>query len=114
VNRYESKCKRVLDLSVLPRNTVRMDELRIRHATLADEATLLRLAQLDSQPVPSLPALVAECDGVPVAALDVEADRVAADPFEPTAAVVAALRACAKRRTVRRTPAVLMPARGAA
>jgi hypothetical protein len=70
--------------------------LTLRHATAADAAALARLAALDSSRVPSGELLVGELDGVLVAALSVDTGAAIADPFEPTAAVVAALRVRAR------------------
>jgi hypothetical protein len=66
--------------------------LTLRHATAADDTALARLAALDSSRVPSGELLVAELDGVLVAALSIDTGAVIADPFEHTAAVVDALR----------------------
>jgi hypothetical protein len=59
----------------------------IRRATEADGLALLRLAELDCQRPFAGPALVAEFEGVPVAAISVLERRVIADPFERTAEV---------------------------
>jgi hypothetical protein len=72
--------------------------LTIRHATLADEPVLERLAALDSSRVPSGELLVAELDGRLVVALSVDTGAAIADPFEHTAAIVESLRAHAGRR----------------
>ena len=73
--------------------------LTIRHATLADEPVLERLAALDSSRVPSGELLVAELDGRLVVALSVDTGAAIADPFEHTAAIVESLRAHAGRRS---------------
>jgi hypothetical protein len=62
--------------------------LQIRPAVAADEATLRRLAALDSQRPFAAPALIAELDGDPVAALSLDSGRAVADPFRSTAALV--------------------------
>ena len=68
-------------------------ELKLRDATDADGTHLLRLARLDSQGrPPSGKLIVAEEDGVLVAAIAVESGAVIADPFKATAAIVAMLR----------------------
>ena len=64
----------------------------IRMATENDEATLQRLAALDSQPRLSAPALVGEIDGSPAAALSLADGRVAADPFKATSHLAVHLR----------------------
>jgi hypothetical protein len=69
-----------------------LHSLSLRRATGTDEATLHRLAELDSTRPLKQPVLVAERDGVAVAAVSVADGRVAADPFAPTAQAVALLR----------------------
>ena len=59
----------------------------IRHVIGAE-----RLAELDSQRPLTGPALVGEIDGRPAAAISLEDGRVVADPFQPTANLVALLR----------------------
>jgi hypothetical protein len=73
--------------------------LTIRHATIADEPVLQRLAALDSSRVPSGELLVAELDGRLVAALSVDTGAAIADPFEHTAAIVESLRTRAGRQS---------------
>jgi hypothetical protein len=65
----------------------------IRFAGDADEAALERLAQLDSARPLQHPILVAEIRGSVAAALDLDAQRTIADPFQPTASLRAQLRA---------------------
>ena len=95
------------------------DSYLIRAAAPEDEWLLLRLSILDSQEPLALPALIGEIDGIPAAAIELETERVAADPFESTAALLPHLRVRAAmlrsagrggssalerlRRTVRRT-----------
>jgi hypothetical protein len=64
------------------------DDVVIRRAKRADAGRLQRLAQLDSGRAPAGPALVAELDGVLVAAVPLHDGRPLADPFVPSAAVV--------------------------
>jgi hypothetical protein len=64
----------------------------IRQATEADDLALRLLAGLDSQPRLTGPALIAESDGVPIAAISMFEERVVADPFQRTAVVVQLLR----------------------
>jgi hypothetical protein len=64
----------------------------IRRATDADIGTLTDLAILDSRDALTGPALIAEVDGVTRAALDITDGSVVADPFAPTAELVALLR----------------------
>ena len=61
--------------------------IAIRPATEADNSTLLRLAALDSAPVPRAPVLVADLGGEIVAAHSLARARSIADPFRPTADV---------------------------
>lgn len=63
----------------------------IRAARGSDGPALARLAALDSAPLPSGDLLVAEAGGELVAARSVETGAVVADPFHPTADVVALL-----------------------
>jgi hypothetical protein len=67
----------------------------IRHACQADAHELERLAQRDCAQVPQGALLVAEEGGRLLAALSLETGATVADPFEPTAQVVAAMRAYA-------------------
>jgi hypothetical protein len=83
--------------------------MSIRAAGPADAAMLSNLAQIDSAPraaerlsrLAGDPAagavLVADVDGHPLAALDVDRDSAVADPFEPTASLIAMLRLRAKQ-----------------
>jgi hypothetical protein len=65
----------------------------IRIATAEDEAALRRLADIDSQdPLTPGPYLVGEVDGSPQAALSLADGRVVANPFVPTAQLLAHLR----------------------
>jgi hypothetical protein len=67
------------------------DSLVIRQASADDRGRLQRLAILDSAPQPNGPMLVAEREGVLVAALPLCGGRAIADPFEPTAGIVGLL-----------------------
>ena len=90
--------------------------ISIRPAPSADTA-VERLAQLDSRPSFAGPALVAEVDGEPRAALSLRDGGVVADPFAPTSELVGLLRmragghgrrgghSLARRRLVPRTRA---------
>jgi hypothetical protein len=74
----------------------------IRHVVGAE-----RLAELDSQRPLTGPALVGEIDGRPAAAISLTDGRVVADPFQPTANLVALLRMRARGlRAQERTPAL--------
>jgi hypothetical protein len=64
----------------------------MRSARADDAAVLARLSELDSQPPLDAGALIAEIDGIPVAALSLRSGRLVADPFVPTAAVCELLR----------------------
>jgi hypothetical protein len=65
----------------------------IRLATADDELALQRLAQIDSQaPLTAGPVLVGEIGGRPEAALSLTDGRAAANPFLPTAILLAHLR----------------------
>jgi hypothetical protein len=65
---------------------------KTRMAVPEDTPNLRRLAALDSQPPLSGPALMGEIDGVPAAAISLTSGRVVADPFRPTAELVATMR----------------------
>lgn len=67
------------------------EHVTVRHATPADAPSLNRLAALDSASPPRGPALIAEVGDRPLAALPLGSGRPLADPFEPTAELVALL-----------------------
>ena len=69
--------------------------LTLRVARPDDAPAVRRLAQLDSSRPPSGRVLLAVVGTEPVAALGVENGSVVADPFRPTAGVVAVLRRAA-------------------
>jgi hypothetical protein len=68
-----------------------MQNIRVRRSASGDEIELARLAALDSASPPRGPALIAESDSRMLAALPLGAGRAIADPFEPTAELVALL-----------------------
>ena len=67
------------------------DSLVIRQSSPDDSGRLQRLAMLDSAPKPHGPMLVAERQGLLVAAVPLGGGRPIADPFEPSADVVGLL-----------------------
>jgi hypothetical protein len=69
--------------------------LTLRVAQPDDAPAVQRLAQLDSSRPPSGRVLLAVVGSEPVAALAVETGAVVANPFRPTADVVAVLRQAA-------------------
>jgi hypothetical protein len=69
-----------------------VDELAIREAQPRDMPALLRLADLDSRPLPGGRLLVAEAGGRIRAALSVDDGAVIADPFMATASLQDLLR----------------------
>jgi hypothetical protein len=74
----------------------------IRHVQGAE-----KLAELDSQRPLTGPALIGEIDGRPAAAISLADGRVVADPFQPTAQLVAQLRMRARAlQELERTPAL--------
>jgi hypothetical protein len=93
----------------------------IRAARPDDAVALSTLAQVDSAPLAAErlsrlaadPAagtvLVADVDGQPLAALDVDRDSAVADPFEPTASLVAMLRVRARQLAGSRSGAHRLP-----
>lgn len=70
-----------------------LSEITIRPGYADDHLALAHLAALDSAAVPAEPLLVAELDGELSAALSLADDTSIADPFRPTADIVALLRA---------------------
>lgn len=68
-----------------------MLNVTVRPSRPADESGLARLAALDSARPLRGPALVAESDSRILAALPLGSGRPIADPFEPTAEIVALL-----------------------
>jgi hypothetical protein len=67
------------------------DALVIRTASAGDRGRLERLAVLDCAQVPDGPVLVAEREGMLVAALPLGSGRAIADPFERSADAVSLL-----------------------
>jgi hypothetical protein len=67
------------------------DQVIVRAAHPSDATDLRRLAALDSGTPPAGAALVAESDARILAALPLGSGRPIADPFEPTAELVALL-----------------------
>ena len=80
----------------MPATTIAPSVL-IRAARGSDGAELERIAQLDSTHVPAGSLLVAEADGRLVAAIASSSGEAIADPFLPTADVVALLKLRAGR-----------------
>ena len=70
-----------------------MNTVTVRPYLPEDRCSLWRLAALDDRRVPAEPVLVAEADGRLVAAVSKRTGEAVADPFEPTAHLVAMLRA---------------------
>jgi hypothetical protein len=68
-----------------------MKNITVRRSTSGDAGALARLAALDSASPPRGPALVVEADSRMLAALPIGSGRPIADPFEPTAELVALL-----------------------
>jgi len=71
--------------------TIASSSVLIRAARSSDGDSLARLAELDSAEVPAGSLLVAEADGRIVAAIATATGDAIADPFLPTADVVALL-----------------------
>jgi hypothetical protein len=69
-----------------------MNTVTVRPYLPLDRRPLERLAALDDRRVPPQPVVVAETDGRLVAALSRRTGEAVADPFEPTAHLVAMLR----------------------
>jgi hypothetical protein len=62
-----------------------VDQLVLRLGTIHDDAALNRLAGMDGKPLGPGPHVVAEIDGVLVAAKPVDGGEPIADPFRHTA-----------------------------
>jgi hypothetical protein len=71
--------------------------ITIRQARVDDEAAIMRLAGLDSAPVPRSPLIVAEVEGELRVALSVRDLAVIAHPFHRTLELVELLRDHAER-----------------
>jgi hypothetical protein len=76
-----------------------LSQITIRPGYADDHLALVRLAALDSAAVPAQPLLVAEVDGELSAALSLADGVTIANPFRPTADIVALLRAHATAAT---------------
>ena len=70
-----------------------MNPVTLRPYLPLDRHPLERLALLDDRRVPTQPVVVAETNGRLVAAVSKRTGEAVADPFEPTAHLVAVLRA---------------------
>jgi hypothetical protein len=84
--------------------TITIRPVTIRPAFADDRSALVRLAALDSSPVPPAPVLLAEVDGQPRAALSLADRSLVADPFFPTVDIVSLLRTHAAAVSDERTP----------
>jgi hypothetical protein len=73
--------------------------ITLRAAAPDDLAAVRDLAALDSSPPPAAPLLLAFENGALRAALSLSTGASVADPFAPTAALVALLHRAAARRT---------------
>ena len=71
--------------------------MTIRQARPDDHRSLEHLAQLDSAAPLTHRALVAELDGAPIAAIDLDDGRAIADPMIPSAPAVDLLRVRAEQ-----------------
>jgi hypothetical protein len=69
-----------------------MNPVTVRPYLPLDRRPLERLAALDGRRVPAEPIVLAEANGKLVAALSKSTGEAVADPFEPTAHLVAMLR----------------------
>ena len=69
-----------------------MNPITVRPYLPDDRRSLERLAALDDRRVPAQPVVLAEVKGRLVAAVSERTGEAVADPFEPTAHLVAMLR----------------------
>jgi hypothetical protein len=74
-----------------------IESIELRPANGCDARALERIAELDSARVPAGRLLVAESGGALMAAISMDTGETIADPFSPTAHLVAALRLAALR-----------------
>ena len=70
-----------------------MNPVTVRPYLPDDRRSLERLSALDDRRVPAQPVILAEVKGRLVAAVSERTGEAVADPFEPTAHLVAMLRA---------------------
>jgi hypothetical protein len=75
--------------------------ITLRGASRDDHTALCRLAALDSASLPPAPLMMGEVDGKLRAAVSIADGTAIADPFYPTAHIVALLRTHAAARTRR-------------
>jgi hypothetical protein len=75
----------------------------LRPCRAEDRIPLAHLAALDSSEAPPGPVLLVEVDGELRAALSLKDGAVVADPFHPTAALTALLRAYSRQPALRAT-----------
>jgi hypothetical protein len=87
------------------------ENVTIRRAVADDGLSLVRLAGLDSKRLPTGSFLMAEVNGEPWAAVELESGEVLADPFHPTADLAEMLRLRAARIRAVEQPG-LAPKRG--
>lgn len=80
-----------------------MIDITVRRSVASDRIELDRLAALDSAIAPRGPALIAEADSRMLAALPLGSGRPIADPFEPTAEIVALLELRAEQLHAKRS-----------
>jgi len=83
--------------------------ISLRHSVSSDAAALDRLAQLDSKHLSAGAHLVAERDGVLIAALAQPSGVTIADPFTPSADAVALLHQWAKQRSAKPRRSIKRP-----
>ena len=90
--RAGSRVRRLHDLERFGGAKARPDfDVAIREAESGDIPALMRLAELDSRPLPAGDLLVAEAGGKIRAAMAVDGHAIIADPFVPTAELVSLL-----------------------
>jgi hypothetical protein len=107
---------RLSELRVPPEPRLR-EPVTVRFAVAGDACQLTRIAKLDSAPRPADPLLIGERAGQPIAALSLADGTVVANPFVPSADVVALLHLRARqlrgkpRRHGRRRRLMVIPRR---
>jgi hypothetical protein len=110
---FRAPVRPLTDGNEIPANvvclTMNIDSLTIRNARTNDAPALQRLAELDSTTPLTGSVMLAELDGVSLAAISLDNGRVTANPFKRTAAIVSHLRL--RRYQVMRQGGDVAPAR---
>jgi hypothetical protein len=109
--RAGERARRLREVESTPSRFAPSADVVIREAQAADEAALMRLAELDSASIPSGRVVIVKADGQIRAAMGVEDGALVADPFAATSGLedllrlrTSQLRGAAHREHRRRGP----------